>query len=124
MLDNLLGTDEGLREYLWSPQAGMMYAMGTLAEGMYMRYIITLIFDMFITVILFKTVRTRSAQTLDVPAMVAALTRRDGCCAHASLVLEPLVRRSSIPSSSSSQGSPSPAASGSPTASSPPSSRC
>ena len=61
MLDNLLGTDEGLREYLWSPQAGMMYAMGTLAEGMYMRYIITLIFDMFITVILFKTVRTRSA---------------------------------------------------------------
>ena len=53
-LDNLLGTDEGFREYLWSPSVGMRYAMGSLASAAFGRYIVTILFDMFFTVILFK----------------------------------------------------------------------
>ena len=33
VLDNVLGSDEGFREYLWQPQAGMKYAMGALATA-------------------------------------------------------------------------------------------
>jgi len=54
VLDNMFGSDEGFREYLWSPQEGMRYAMGQLRSDRYARYIITILFDMFITVILFK----------------------------------------------------------------------
>ncbi len=54
VLDNQLGADEGFREYLWRPQDGMKYAMGALATGRYGRYLLTIIFDMFFTVILFK----------------------------------------------------------------------
>ena len=79
ILDNQIGSDEGFREYLWSPSSGMKYALGALASaryGRYMitmislyhthyyvineygllttRYMITIIFDMFFTVILFK----------------------------------------------------------------------
>jgi len=62
VLDNLLGTDEGFREHLWSPVDGMLYAMGTLASGRFGRYIITLVFDMFVTVILFKALYPRLVQ--------------------------------------------------------------
>ena len=48
------GSDEGFREYLWSPQRGMKYAIGALATARYGRYLLTIIFDMFFTVILFK----------------------------------------------------------------------
>ena len=54
VLDNMFGTDEGYREYLWSPQGGMRYAMGLLRSDRYGRYIVTILFDMFFTVILFK----------------------------------------------------------------------
>ena len=54
MLDNQIGSDEGFREYLWSPSSGMKYALGSLASQRYVRFIITLFFDMFFTVILFK----------------------------------------------------------------------
>ena len=54
VLDNMLGTDEGFREYLWSPSGGMRYAMGTLATPRYGRFLVTILFDMFFTVILFK----------------------------------------------------------------------
>lgn len=54
VLDNMLGSDEGFREYLWSPQMGMRYAMGALGTGRFGRYLITIIFDMFFTVILFR----------------------------------------------------------------------
>ena len=54
VLDNMLGTDEGFREYLWSSRGGMAYAMGQLASERYSRYIVTLLLDMFFTVILFK----------------------------------------------------------------------
>ena len=30
VLDTMLASDEGLREYLWSPPAGMRYALGSL----------------------------------------------------------------------------------------------
>ena len=54
VLDNIFGSDEGFREYLWSPQRGMWYAMGCLLTERFYRYIVTILFDMFFTVILFK----------------------------------------------------------------------
>ena len=54
ILDNMLGSDEGFREYLWSPMGGMRYAMGLLRSERYGRYVVTLLFDMYFTVILFK----------------------------------------------------------------------
>ena len=59
VLDNMFGTDEGFREYLWSPSRGMMYAMGCLATERFGRYIVTILFDMFFTVILFKQLYSR-----------------------------------------------------------------
>ena len=59
VLDNLFGTDEGFREYLWDPAGGMRYAMGTLATERFGRYIVTILFDMFFTVILFKKLFTK-----------------------------------------------------------------
>ena len=37
VLDNMIGTDEGFREYLWSPNGGMLYAMGTLTTARFAR---------------------------------------------------------------------------------------
>ena len=54
ILDAMLGSDEGLREYLWDPAMGMKYAMGSLATDRFGRYLVTILFDMFFTVILFK----------------------------------------------------------------------
>ena len=54
ILDTMLGSDEGLREYLWSVPSGMRYALGSLATDRFGRYIVTILFDMFFTVILFK----------------------------------------------------------------------
>ena len=54
VLDGLFGTDEGFREYLWEPIDGMRYALGSLGTWRYARYMITIIFDMFFTVILFQ----------------------------------------------------------------------
>ena len=62
ILDNEFGSDEGFREYLWSPWGGMQYALGSLASARYVRFIITLLFDMFFTVILFKHGYTRLVQ--------------------------------------------------------------
>ena len=53
-LDCIFGSDEGLREYLWSPVLGMRYAMGSLASWRFARYMVTIVFDMFFTVILFQ----------------------------------------------------------------------
>ena len=54
VLDNMVGADEGFREYLWSAPGGMKYAVGALATARYGRYLLTIVFDMFFTVILFK----------------------------------------------------------------------
>ena len=54
-----LPPSSGFREYLWSPPTGMAYAMGTLATAKFGRYIVTILFDMFFTVILFKQLFTR-----------------------------------------------------------------
>lgn len=54
VLDNMLGTDEGFREYLWSSRDGMAYSMGLIASERYARFFVTLLVDMFFTVILFK----------------------------------------------------------------------
>lgn len=54
VLDNMLGTDEGYREYLWNTWGGMKYGIGSIYTVRFMRYIITLFFDIFFTVILFK----------------------------------------------------------------------
>ena len=54
VLDTMLASDEGLREYLWSPPAGMRYALGSLATDRFGRFFVTVLFDMFFTVILFK----------------------------------------------------------------------
>ena len=43
ILDNQIGSDEGFREYLWSPSSGMKYALGALASARYGRYMITMI---------------------------------------------------------------------------------
>ena len=59
MLDMMLGTDEGFREYLWSAPRGMAYAFGSLATARYLRFIVTILFDMFFTVILFKQLYPR-----------------------------------------------------------------
>ena len=37
VLDNMFGTDEGFREYLWSPSGGMRYAMGLLVSDRFAR---------------------------------------------------------------------------------------
>ena len=50
ILDSIYGSDEGFREYLWSPTAGMAYAMGSIRSAKFVRYFITIIFDMFFTV--------------------------------------------------------------------------
>jgi len=44
----MIGSDEGLREYLWSPQGGMKYALGSLASDRFGRYLVTIMFDMVI----------------------------------------------------------------------------
>ena len=54
LMDNMVGCDEGFREYLWSPQGGMKYALGALASRRYARYLLTVMFNMFFTVILFR----------------------------------------------------------------------
>ena len=54
MLDMMFGSDEGFREYLWEPRRGMAYAFGALTTARYFRYVVTILFDMFFTVILFK----------------------------------------------------------------------
>lgn len=54
VLDNVLGTDEGYREYLWNSWDGMKYGLGSVYTVKFMRYVITLFFDIFFTVILFK----------------------------------------------------------------------
>jgi len=59
VLDNMFGSDEGFREYLWSTRGGMAYAMGSLYTERYGRYIVTILFDMFFTVILFKLLYSR-----------------------------------------------------------------
>ncbi len=43
ILDNQIGSDEGFREYLWSPSSGMKYALGALASARYGRCMITMI---------------------------------------------------------------------------------
>eukprot|EP00940_MAST-03C_sp_MAST-3C-sp2_P001604 g1604.t1 len=59
VLDNMLGSDEGFREYKWSSASGMTYGIGSLGTSRYARYLITIIFDMFFTVILFKVLYVR-----------------------------------------------------------------
>ena len=59
---DLIGSDEGFREYLWSPQRGMWYAMGCLLTERFYRYIVTILFDMFFTVILFKHLYSKLVQ--------------------------------------------------------------
>ena len=54
ILDNLFRSDEGFREYLWDTSMGMKYALGSLATFRFSRYMITVFFDMFFTVILFR----------------------------------------------------------------------
>ena len=56
MLDNQIGSDEGFRD-IWSPSSGMKYALGSLASQRYVRFIITLFFDMFFTVISSSTIQ-------------------------------------------------------------------
>mmetsp|Transcript_40149 Transcript_40149/g.78904 ORF Transcript_40149/g.78904 Transcript_40149/m.78904 type:complete len:415 (+) Transcript_40149:25-1269(+) len=58
VLDNMLGSDEGFREYLWSSSNGMAYAIGSLGTAKFARYMVTILFDMFFTVILFKRLYT------------------------------------------------------------------
>ena len=43
--DTMIGSDEGLREYLWNPQSGMKYALGSLASARYGRYLISILFE-------------------------------------------------------------------------------
>jgi hypothetical protein len=53
VLDSMFGSDEGLREYLFSPREGISYALGSLATWRFARYMITVVFDTFVSVILF-----------------------------------------------------------------------
>ena len=93
VLDNMIGTDEGFREYLWSPLSGMTYAMGQLRSERYARYIITILLDMFFTVILFKLLFPKLVQLSGftvkgrewiangfVSATISVLTFKVGAC--------------------------------------------
>ena len=59
VLDNVLGSDEGFREYKWNSLDGMKYGIGSLGTARYARYLITIVFDMFFTVIFFKLLYSR-----------------------------------------------------------------
>jgi hypothetical protein len=59
ILDNMLGSDEGFREYLSDPSEGMKYALGSVASARYGRYLVTILYDMFFSVILFKHVYSK-----------------------------------------------------------------
>ena len=59
MLDMTFGTDEGFREYLWASHKGLQYAFGSLVSPRYARYLVTILFDMFFTTILFKKLYAR-----------------------------------------------------------------
>ena len=59
VLDNVLGSDEGFREYKWNSLEGMKYGIGSLGTSRYARYLITIVFDMFFTVIFFKLLYSR-----------------------------------------------------------------
>merc|ERR1719178_469693 len=41
IMDNMIGSDEGFREYLWDSTRGMKYAIGTLSTARYGRYLLT-----------------------------------------------------------------------------------
>ena len=43
LLDTMLGSDEGLREYLWATTSGMKYALGSLATAKFGRNIVTIL---------------------------------------------------------------------------------
>ena len=51
ILDSMFGSDEGFREYRWSTIEGTKYAFGALGTARFARYLITITFDMFFTVI-------------------------------------------------------------------------
>ena len=59
VLDNVIGSDEGFREYKWNSLEGMKYGIGSLGTSRYARYLITIVFDMFFTVIFFKLLYSR-----------------------------------------------------------------
>jgi hypothetical protein len=59
VLDNAMGSDEGFREYRWNSMDGMKYGIGSLGTSRYARYLITIVFDMFFTVIFFKLLYCR-----------------------------------------------------------------
>lgn len=59
VLDNTIGSDEGFREYKWDTFEGIKYGIGSLGTSRYARYLITIVFDMFFTVIFFKLLYAR-----------------------------------------------------------------
>lgn len=56
LLDNALGSEEGFAKSSESIGRGARHAFHSMASGKYGRYIVTILFDMFFTVILFKPI--------------------------------------------------------------------
>ena len=54
-MDNLIASDEGLREYLRAgPTDAMQFALGSLASAKFARFTLSVCFDVFVTTILFQ----------------------------------------------------------------------
>lgn len=56
LLDNALGSEDGFAKTSQSLSRGTRHAFDSMASGKYGRYIVTILFDMFFTVILFKPI--------------------------------------------------------------------
>ena len=62
LLDNMIGSEDGYRATQSSFGAGALFAFRRLASGAFARYSITVFFDVFVTVILFKPLFLRLVQ--------------------------------------------------------------
>jgi hypothetical protein len=54
IMDNAMGSEVGFDMWKRNPSDAMKYGLGTLTTGMYIRYIVTILFDMFISMIVYK----------------------------------------------------------------------
>jgi hypothetical protein len=54
IMDNALGSEDGYRTWKTNVSKAMQYGLGTLGSGRYARYFITVMFDMFVSMIIYK----------------------------------------------------------------------
>tara|TARA_E500000178_G_C17033511_1_gene761947 strand:- start:3472 stop:5223 length:1752 start_codon:yes stop_codon:yes gene_type:complete len=54
IMDNAMGSEDGYRTWKTNVSKAMQYGLGTLGSGRYARYFITVMFDMFVSMIIYK----------------------------------------------------------------------